>query len=223
MPTPYDLLTHQLADRASPFTTLVLQIGFILYLLLGQFALLLLWRLCIPARPASRLGTVLFALYLLAGQVVLLFAWPRLLAALLVVHPATLLADLVVIFHLSLVLVVVLALPLILVGGPLGWSWVRNFWFRLVQLLVIEIVAGQAVVAIECPLTTIERPLRGGMERFHELDNATALGAACHRALFYDFELHQFLILYVSVGGLALLTWILVPPRVPWAHSSISR
>lgn len=41
----------------------------------------------------------------------------------------SLLADLVLITHVTFVLFVIFGLVLILVGGGLGWQWVRNPWF----------------------------------------------------------------------------------------------
>jgi hypothetical protein len=71
-----------------------------------------------------------------------------------------LLADIVVTVHLTFVLFVLVAQVLIVAGWLLRWGWVRNFWFRLIHLASIGIVAAQAVVGIICPLTTLERYLR---------------------------------------------------------------
>jgi hypothetical protein len=71
-----------------------------------------------------------------------------------------LLADIVVTVHLLFVLFVLIAQLFIVAGWLLRWSWVRNFWFRLLHLGSIGVVAGQAVAGIECPLTTVERDLR---------------------------------------------------------------
>lgn len=250
-----DLLQH-LDEADQPYHTLTLQYTFILYLVLGQLALLLLWRLGARRGPVqgSRVRRAAFALYLLVGQVALLFAWPPLVSAWLSADRA-LLADIVVTFHLGLILLVLLGLVLILVGWPLGWRWTRNFWLRLAQLLVIEIVAGQAVVGIECPLKTAERELRGGAGKLHELEGASALGAWCNAMLYYPDPKYVegmtiraanvvgsrsgnvlttvvvldcateapiegvglfFRNIYVAVGLVALLTWVLVPPRLPW-------
>lgn len=182
----YPELIRFLDDNDLPYHTLTLQYSFILYLVLGQVALLLLWRLVLRRgdRPASWRRHVAFALYLLLGQAALFAAWPPLLSAWLSAD-RVLLADIVVTFHLGLVLAVLAALVLILVGWPLGWRWTRSFWFRLAQLLVIEVVAGQAVVGIECPLKTAERELRGGGGAMGDLDNASAVGRWSHRTLYF--------------------------------------
>jgi hypothetical protein len=147
-----------------------------------------------------------------------------------------LLADLVVTIHLAFVVAVLLAQLLILVGWILHWAWVRNFWFRLAHLVAILIVAGQAVLDIECPLTTYERHLRGG--DLHDMTNASAIGRFCNETLFFDSTDENgeprsiFMISYVSFAALVVLTWCFAPPRLPWrrpppvvepAHSSLSR
>ena len=71
-----------------------------------------------------------------------------------------LLADLVLIAHAAFAAFVVLALPLILIGGYCGWGWVRNLWFRLVHLAGIGVVVAQAWAGVVCPLTTLEMWLR---------------------------------------------------------------
>jgi hypothetical protein len=219
---PYHDLLDTLIETDKPFVRLSLQFAFILYLLAGQVLALLLWRLFAPSRAGepSRLKSIFFALYLLVAQVTLFVGWPFLVGAWQTASPI-LLADIVVTFHLVLVLAVPVALLLILIGWPFGWKWTRHFWFRLAQLIVIEVVAGQAIVGIECPLKTIERHLRGGYDAdgeslLHNLDEASAIGAWCNQLLYYDAEASIFMWIYASVALLVLLTWILAPPLFPW-------
>ena len=48
----------------------------------------------------------------------------------------------------------------ILAGVCLRWSWVRNFWFRAIHLLLIGIVVVESLCSINCPLTDWENRLR---------------------------------------------------------------
>jgi hypothetical protein len=137
-------------------------------------------------------------------------------------------ADIIVTVHLAFMLFVLIAQLLIVAGWLLGWQWVRNFWFRLVHLLSIGFVAAQAVLGIECFLTTWERNLRDGY--LHDLDDASAIGRFANETLFFRPNPTLFLILYVAFALLVVLTWVFAPPRLPWrgrqeqaAHSSISR
>src|SRR5262245_18735759 len=207
------------------------QFFFLAYLLLGQGLLLAAWRLlrgaaglvragAAPA-AASWWGRAAFGAFLLAGQVALLLGWRPLVAALVAANP-TLLADVVVVAHLAFVVAVLLTLLLVLAGWPLGWRWTGNFWFRLAQLVAIEVVAGQAIVGLECPMTTWERELRpeGKTEDgetirlLHNLEGASRVGATCHDILFSlrgeQFK-GLFAAIYGSVALVVLLTWVVTP------------
>src|SRR2546423_10030541 len=69
------------------------------------------------------------------------------------------LADVVAAIHLAYVSYVVVGELLIVIGIPLGWQWIRNLWFRVSHLVMMLIVALEAVVGFECPLTTWEDKL----------------------------------------------------------------
>src|SRR5436309_1239468 len=71
-----------------------------------------------------------------------------------------LLADLIVGIHTTYVGVVVFGLLAILIGGPLGWGWVRNPWFRVSHFVLIGIVAVEALCGWDCPLSIWEYQLR---------------------------------------------------------------
>ena len=53
----------------------------------------------------------------------------------------TALADAVLVAHFIYVSIVIFSVPLILVGRARKWGWVRNFWFRIIHLFMILIVA----------------------------------------------------------------------------------
>jgi hypothetical protein len=142
------------------------QLVFLLYLFLGQVVLLGLWSLVRrgPADASSprRLAQIGFAVYWLLGQAALFVGWTFLVAEWDEAGVVAA-ADMVVTLHFGFVLFVLGLELLVLIGWPLGWVWTRNFWLRLLHLVCIEIVVGQAVVALECPLTSIERDLRGSL------------------------------------------------------------
>jgi hypothetical protein len=70
------------------------------------------------------------------------------------------LADMIVALHMVYVCVVVFGLPAILIGGPLGWKWVRNRWFRVIHLTMILIVVGETLAGWPCLLDIWESHLR---------------------------------------------------------------
>jgi hypothetical protein len=218
----YAELVDQLNSRDFHRTTSV-QLVFVLYLLLGQALALFSWRLItLRARgePTWR-GRLAFVSYLLLAQVALFVSW-RLLIGLWQMTDHVRLADLVVTVHLGLVIATLLLLSLLPVGAIFGWRWTRNFWLRLAQLLVIEVVAGQALVGLECPLTTLERNLRGGTGQLRKLDDASAVGRVSNRVLYFPVSIDaprwSVTLGYATFGGLVLLAWLLLPPRLPWRN-----
>ena len=120
-------------------------------------------------------------------------------------------ADLILAVHTSFVLFVVLGLVLILVGGALGWSWVRHPWFRLGHLLAIVFVAGQTWLGAICPLTILEMELRS------RAGDATYSGSfVAHwmeTLLYYDAPMWVFAMCYTAFGLLVATSWIIVRPR----------
>jgi hypothetical protein len=71
-----------------------------------------------------------------------------------------LLADAVLVLHVSLVLFVVGGLALIVLGNLRAWAWVNAWWFRLGHLATIGVVVAEAWWGVVCPLTTLEMWLR---------------------------------------------------------------
>ena len=122
-----------------------------------------------------------------------------------------LLADLTLYVHVGFVAFVVFGLILILVGGPLGWSWVRNPRFRLAHLVAIGIVVVQAWLGVICPLTIFEMWLRD------RAGDATYAGSfIAHwfdRLLFYQAPQWVFTLCYTLFGAAVLVSWIWVRPR----------
>ncbi len=117
------------------------------------------------------------------------------------------LADAIFALHVAYVLFVVGGLALILLGVGRGWRWVRNFWFRVLHLGAIALVAAEALIGLACPLTVFEDRLRsadyaasGFVERW------------VHWILFWDFPAWVFTLGYLIFTILAALTWRRWPP-----------
>lgn len=126
-------------------------------------------------------------------------------------NPSTLLADLVVLCHLAYVLFVILAIPLILLGGLRNWDWVRNPWFRLIHLGMMAVVVVESLLSITCPLTTLEDYLRrrGGQSA----PEGSFVGRLAHDLLFIDLPQDYFAPIYCGVGALIASTFLFVPIR----------
>jgi hypothetical protein len=132
---------------------------------------------------------------------------------------ARILADLIVVFHVCYVAFVVLGLVVILLGTALGWSWVRNFYFRIVHVAMIGIVVGEALAGIPCPLTVWEKQLRtmAGEVSY----TGDFLGYWAHRLLFYRADPWVFTMIYALFGLAVLATFVLAPPRRPGRNASL--
>jgi hypothetical protein len=123
------------------------------------------------------------------------------------------LADLVVAGHFAYVAFVVVGMAAILAGIALRWSWVRNFWFRTVHLLMIGVVVAESLCGVVCPLTTWE-------DRLREADGESAapgsfIGRWAHELLFVDAPPWLLTTCYVAFGLAVLAVFILAPPRRP--------
>lgn len=120
-------------------------------------------------------------------------------------------ADAVLLVHTLFVAFVVFGLLLILAGGVLAWSWVRNRRFRILHLAAIGVVVVQAWFGMICPLTTVEMWLRSragdavyqGSFISHWLDSI----------LYYQAPAWVFAVCYTAFGALVAVSWYLVRPR----------
>ena len=117
------------------------------------------------------------------------------------------LADLILVIHVAFVAFVVGGLATIWIGAAAGWSWVRNFWFRIAHFAAICVVAAEALLGIVCPLTQWEDALR----RVHT--DQGFIARWLHRVLFYDFPEWVFTTAYVLFAVIVAATFWGVPPR----------
>lgn len=124
-----------------------------------------------------------------------------------------LLADLLLLFHFAYVLFVVLGLAVIWMGFFLGWSFVRNFWFRLSHVLAMGYVVAESLMGVVCPLTLWENELRlrAGSDSVYQ---NSFIQYWVHRVMFYDASALTFTIIYVLFFCLVLLSFWFVPPRL---------
>jgi hypothetical protein len=123
------------------------------------------------------------------------------------------LADVTVVAHFAYASFIVLGLIAICVGGIRGWSWIRNFWFRLVHLAMIGSVALESCFDIECPLTVLENHFRqlGGENSYP----GSFIGTLVNNLLFVDAPEWVLSLTYGLLFAAVLLTLLTVPPRRP--------
>ena len=125
--------------------------------------------------------------------------------------PYALIAELVLALHAALVVFVVGGVPLIVAGNLRGWRWVNGLWLRLLHLGAIAIVAAQAWLGVDCPLTTLEMWLRG------QGGGSTYAGGFIehwvHRVLFWEAPSWVFTLAYSLFGLAVLAAWWYFPPQ----------
>jgi hypothetical protein len=120
----------------------------------------------------------------------------------------TLLADAVLLVHLGYVLFVVGGLVLIWLGWARRWSWVRNWWFRVLHLAAIALVALETLAGLLCPLTWLEDAVRPG-----PAPGAGFIQRWVHAILFWDFPAWVFTLTYAAFAVVVAVTFVLFPPR----------
>ncbi len=121
------------------------------------------------------------------------------------------LADLVLACHVAYVAFVVLGQAAILAGLAWGASWARNPTLRWLHLAMILIVAAEALLGIECPLTRWERDLRlsAGQAGFDLSFTARLLQGL----IFVQAPEWVLAALHVTFAAIVALTFWLAPPR----------
>ena len=126
------------------------------------------------------------------------------------------LADVTVVFHLAYASFIVLGLVAILVGIWRRWSWVRNFWFRLIHLLMIGLVAAEAGCGIKCPLTVLETYLR--KKAGEATYTGSFIGNMVHEFLFFEAPEWVFSTVYILFFLLVAATFVWARPRWPFSR-----
>lgn len=125
--------------------------------------------------------------------------------------PYRLLADVVLVLHLGVIVFVVGGLACILVGNRASiWPWVNVLGYRLTHLAAIGVVAAQAWLGQECPLTTLESWLRvqSGATGYQQ-------GFIEHWIqwlIFHQAPSWVFTALYTGFAVLVILAWVAYPP-----------
>ena len=125
--------------------------------------------------------------------------------------PLRLLADAVLVLHVSFICFVVGGLVFVVVGNLRSWAWVNGLWFRAAHLVAISLVVAESWLDMPCPLTTLEtwlRPREGAM--------AYSQGFIEHwfqRVFAYEVPPWAFSTTDAAIGLLTLLAWWYFPPR----------
>ena len=126
-------------------------------------------------------------------------------------HILSQLADIVLVGHLAVALFVVLGQIMIVVGGIVGLTWVRNLWFRIAHLTTVTIIALETWFGAECPLTQLERALRvhSGQTVYEETFTEHWISSV----LFFPAPAWLFILLHSGAALIVFGSLILIPPE----------
>jgi hypothetical protein len=113
--------------------------------------------------------------------------------------------------HVGVVLFVVGLLPLVLMGGALGWRWVRHRGLRATHLGLMLFIAAQAWLGQLCPLTVWEQNLRrvAGQGVYTQ----SFIEHWLSRLLYWQAPWWVFVATYTAFAALVALAWWWVRPR----------
>lgn len=117
------------------------------------------------------------------------------------------LADAVLALHFGVAAFITLGLLLIPIGRFRDWRWVRHRRLRIFHAALMVFVALEALVGMNCPLTTLEAQLRG--TEAHE----SFLAHQISHLLFWDLPLSFFLVLYLACAAWVIWLWFLCRPK----------
>lgn len=120
-------------------------------------------------------------------------------------------AEAVFWFHVGVILFNVLGLVIIPIGAWLGWAFVRVFWWRVLHLGLLAVVALQVLLGKICFLTLWQSALL--RESGETASDLPIIQGWVARLVFWPLPLWVFAVLYLAVFGYALALWRLVPPR----------
>ena len=120
------------------------------------------------------------------------------------------LATAVLVAHLGVILFNVFGLVAVPLGAWFGWRFVYGFWWRLLHLASLFVVALQALLGRACFLTIWQSAL----EAQEAAGKTTPLIATwINRLIYWPLPFWVFTLGYVAIFLYVLLLWRWVPPR----------
>ena len=116
------------------------------------------------------------------------------------------LADLVFALHAGVVLFNVGGLLLIVIGGLIGWAWIRQRGFRIAHVALMALVTLEAIFGLTCPLTLLEDALRGVANKQSFVQRWTMA------LIYWNAPPWVFVLLYVAFLLAVIGAWVAWPP-----------
>lgn len=124
---------------------------------------------------------------------------------------AAVLADVVLAAHVAIAAFVVCITLALLIGGPLGWRWLRRPWLRWTHVALVVVIALQAWLGRLCPLTIWEQWLRARAGQAVYTESFVAHWLS--RLLFFEAPWWVFVAAYSVLVLVVVAAWFRWPPR----------
>jgi hypothetical protein len=122
-------------------------------------------------------------------------------------------ASAVLYLHFAVVVFNVFWIVAIPLGAWRGWTFVRSFWWRGAHVIVLAVVALQAVVGALCFLTLWQSALLRAAGS--SVGEPSLIETIVTRLIFWPLPLWAFVVIYVAAFAYTLTMWWLVPPHRP--------
>ena len=117
-------------------------------------------------------------------------------------------ADILLMFHFSIVFFITSGFLLIPIGYKFNWVWVKNLKLRIFHFGMIIFITLETLFGITCPLTLMENSLRG-------INNSNSfISYWINQVIYWNFPSQFFIILYFICLGWTFVMWILFQPRI---------
>ncbi len=121
------------------------------------------------------------------------------------------LAQTVLAIHILIAGFIVFGIIAIPLGARLGWPWIHIFWWRLLHIAAMGIVAAQKLMGNSCFLSTWEFHLVSiAREVPHHTPVFQSLG---EHVLYWNLPLWFFACLYTALFVFVIALWFITPPR----------
>ncbi|MDL1870981.1 DUF2784 domain-containing protein [Deltaproteobacteria bacterium PRO3] len=120
------------------------------------------------------------------------------------------LADTILVLHFLYIAGLVIPVPFIALGYPLGWHWVRRPLWRRLHLAAVLFLIVQTVVGFTCPLTDWEVELRlgSGQPAYEESFVEHWVG----RWIFFEWDEKYFTVIYLIFSLTVVWLYRVYPP-----------
>ncbi len=116
-------------------------------------------------------------------------------------------ADLILIFHLLIIIFVSSLFFFIPIGYYKDWKWTRNFLLRITHICLITFITVETFFGIICPLTIFENHLR------NILTETSLINLWVSKLIYWNLPTSYFLTIYSLCFIWTLFMWFYFPPK----------